>query len=99
VATDATFTGDADGYKVAGNLVFETVRDILRQSASAFASNGQLSIDLSQVRNADSAGLALLIEWYRLAEKAKRPLRFTGTPKQLLALAKISDVDEVLPFN
>jgi len=33
------------------------------KSGSAFAAESQLVIDLSQVAAADSAGLALLIEW------------------------------------
>src|SRR5689334_1019978 len=93
------FTYDVPGnIRVAGNLVFDTVRDALKQSAQAFGSDGPLSIDLSKVTNADSAGLALLIEWYRLAERDKRKLEFIGAPKQLRALAKISDLETVLPF-
>ena|SRR5512142_105527 len=97
--SDVEFTYDAPGnMRVAGNLIFDTVRDVLKQSAQAFVSQGPLSIDLSRVSNADSAGLALLVEWYRLAERNKRKLQFIGAPQQLRALAKISDLETVLPF-
>ena len=90
----------ADGsYRVTGHLVFDSVRDVLRASSSVFQSEPQLSIDLSGVESADSAGLALLIEWYCSAEKAKRAIRFTGLPAQLRALAKISDIESVLPLG
>ncbi len=82
-----------------GGLVFATARDVLKQSAAALASEAQWTIDLSKVDSADSAGLSLLIEWYRLAARANRPIRFVGAPAQLLALAKISDIDELLPFG
>ena len=96
--TEFSRTGDGS-YRVVGSLVFATVRDVLRQSGSAFAAESQLVIDLSQVAAADSAGLALLIEWYRLAERAKQPLKFSRAPPQLVALAKISDIDTLLPFG
>ena len=95
----AEFKRDADGaYRVAGDLSFATVRDVLRASTQAFAASGELAIDLSQVTNADSAGLALLIEWYRWAVQRNQSMRFIDTPQQLRALAKISDLESVLPF-
>jgi len=95
----AEFKRDADGaYRVTGNLSFATVGDVLKESTQAFAANGELAIDLSQVTNADSAGLALLIEWYRWAVQRNQSMRFIGAPQQLRALAKISDLESVLPF-
>jgi phospholipid transport system transporter-binding protein len=44
----------------------------------------------------DSAGLALLIEWYSQASKASKSISFVAVPEQLSALAKISDVDQFL---
>ena len=85
-------------YRVAGPLSFDTVRNALKESTEVFAAEGDLNIDLSQVTNADSAGLALLIEWYRWAAERDRQLKFIGAPAQLRALAKISDLETVLPF-
>jgi phospholipid transport system transporter-binding protein len=94
------FTRNADGnYRVAGDLVFATVRDLLTESAPIFIAESKLSIDLSAVSSADSAGLALLIEWYRMASRAKKPVKFVAVPAQLHALAKISEIDGLLPFE
>jgi phospholipid transport system transporter-binding protein len=90
--------GEGSTYLVSGHLVFGTVREVLNQSAQVFESSGELQFDLSQVTQSDSAGLALLIEWYRLAQSHQRPLRFRSVPPQLQALAKISDLDTLLPF-
>jgi phospholipid transport system transporter-binding protein len=95
----AQLTRESDGsYRVVGALLFDNVRDVLKQSTETFAAANELSIDLSGVTNADSAGLALLIEWYRMAERDRRKLRFVGAPQQIRALAKISDLDTLLPF-
>jgi phospholipid transport system transporter-binding protein len=86
----------AGEYRVSGPLVFATVPGLLEQSKATFDGEAQLQVDLSAVQTADSAGLALLIEWYRLAARANRGLRFVNVPEQLRALARISDVDELL---
>jgi phospholipid transport system transporter-binding protein len=90
---------DSGVYRVVGSLVFATVGDALKQSAQIFSTEQQLAIDLSAVTSADSAGLALLIEWYRLAARGNKSIRFIGAPTQLRALAKISDIDALLPFS
>jgi len=83
----------AGRYRVSGELTFATVRDVLRTSQAQFAKQAAVEIDLAAVSAADSAGLALLIEWYREAAHAKKSLRFVGMPKQLQALAKISEIE------
>jgi phospholipid transport system transporter-binding protein len=87
-----------DSFRVNGALTFATARDALLLSQSVFGEPTDLNIDLSGVTNADSAGLAVLIEWYLLANRANKAIHFVGVPVQLRALAKISDVDELLAF-
>ncbi len=53
-------------------------------------------IDLAGVTASDSAGLALLIEWLRVAKAASRSLRFENIPSQLQQLARLSEVEELL---
>jgi len=48
------------------------------KAASAFAAESQLVIDVVAGGCGDSAGLALLIEWYRLAERAKHRSSLVG---------------------
>jgi phospholipid transport system transporter-binding protein len=86
-------------YRVGGALTFATVRDTLRDAQEKFIGAAGLEIDLSAVSASDTAGLALLIEWYRTASKSNQSIRFVGVPAQLRALAKISEVDRLLPFN
>ena len=91
-------TSGKDSFRVSGELTFATVRDALQLSQELFAQATALNIDLSEVSAVDSAGLALLVEWYSRASKASKPINFVAAPKQLSALAKISDVDQFLKF-
>jgi phospholipid transport system transporter-binding protein len=81
---------------VAGALTFETVPDLHRNSASWFEGAGELILDLAQVERADSAGLALLIEWLRRAQIANRTLRFTNIPVQVQTLIRINGLQDAL---
>jgi phospholipid transport system transporter-binding protein len=56
----------------------------------------RLQIDCAGVTAADSAGLAVLLDWLAAAKRARCALKFTGLPQDLTALAKISEVEQLL---
>jgi phospholipid transport system transporter-binding protein len=85
-------------FLLTGHLGFESAARALAESHKLFADHKKLQLDLSGVDSADSAGLALLVEWTGWAKREKRKLNFINTPKQAIALAKISEVDEILPL-
>lgn len=91
---------DAGGgrLRIVGPLTFMTAAAALADSQRLFAEQAQLDMDLSGVERADSAGLALLVEWVSRARKSRCALRFHSVPEQLRALARISDVDKLLPL-
>jgi len=86
-------------FRVSGVLDASTVTSILDQSQGAFAGGPQLLFDLTAVTEGDSSGLALLLEWLRLAHKAGQKIHFQEVPEQIMALARISEVDDLLLEN
>ena len=86
----------AGRFRVSGVLDATTAGDLLKQSAERFANQSGLEIDLTGVSEGDSAGLALLIEWMRVAKDAKQTLTFHNVPGQISALARISEVEDLL---
>jgi phospholipid transport system transporter-binding protein len=54
------------------------------------------SIDLSGVTAGDSAGLAVLVEWLSAARARGATLRYEAVPAQILAIARISDLEALL---
>jgi len=81
---------------IQGALTFETVPGWFATSSVWFAGNGELAIDLGGVNRVDSAGLALLIEWLRMARVANRDLRFTNVPEQVRTLTRINGLQDAL---
>jgi phospholipid transport system transporter-binding protein len=61
--------------------------------------SGEVCIDLSGITRADSAGLALLIDWLRIARREKVTLRFEKLPEQLTQIAEVCDLHSVLPIE
>ena len=82
--------------RVNGVLHFTTVTALLRTGSEAIANDGAAVIDLSGVKDSDSSGLALLIEWLSIARAEHKNLRYENIPAQLHQLARLSDVEELL---
>ena len=83
---------------VSSALTFETASRVCEAGVECFMRDGSptIVVDCSAVPNADSAGLALLIEWRRWAHQHGRHLQFTNLPTQISAIAHLSEVSEVL---
>src|SRR5579884_1716025 len=85
-------------YAVSGPLTFATARSALAAGIEAFSSApaGALEVDFAGVGAADSAGLAVLVEWLAWARRSGRELRYSGVPEAIRAIARISEVDGLL---
>lgn len=83
-------------FAVRTDLTFESATAVLSQSKQLFANCQRISIDMSDVREADSAGLALLLEWVSWARHNEREIEYENIPKQILAIAQISEVTDLL---
>ena len=82
--------------RVRGPLHFSTVTALLKEGIGAIEAGRAEVIDLSEVSESDSSGLALLIEWLAVAKRAQRELRYDNIPRQIQELAHLSDVEELL---
>lgn len=89
----------ADGRsQVRGSLTFATARAARAEGLQKFreCSARACEVDCSGISASDSAGLTVLLDWLALAKRDTRSLRYVNLPPDLLALAKISEVDGLL---
>ena len=82
---------------IIGALTFETVPGLYQSSSRWFQGARELTLDLAQVERADSAGLALLIEWLRSAQAVNCKLRFANIPAPVQTLIRINGLQDALP--
>jgi phospholipid transport system transporter-binding protein len=99
VHTAAFELQDGERSRVNGVLHFTTVTSLLHEGSEAIASGRAAVIDLAGVKDSDSSGLALLIEWLSIARASQRSLRYENIPVQLHQLARLSEVEELLTVS
>ncbi|HEY4732355.1 MAG TPA: STAS domain-containing protein [Gammaproteobacteria bacterium] len=88
----------AGHYLLAGELSFNTVPDIASAFDKMIDNADELILDLQGVTRTDSAGLALLMEWMRIAHQRHKRIVLRNMPAQMLAVAKVSELDHILPL-
>ena len=84
---------------IQGELSFASVPGVWMQWQTLDGGRSGLDIDLSDVQRSDSAGLALLVECLRYSQQTGNNIRFFNIPTQMLAIARVSGLDEVLPLH
>jgi len=86
-------------YMLKGSLVFNTINKAVLNTLDFKQAPSSITIDLQQVGEIDSAGLALLIEWIKFSQAHQKKLYFDNVPAQLTALAKLSYISEIDLFT
>ena len=83
-------------FELSGAMSFATVDRILDASQRPFQRYQSVEVDFSGVSKADSAGLALLLEWKAWARQRSIPIIFTTVPDSVLAIAQTTEVNHLL---
>lgn len=86
--------------RLAGGLTFEAVPLLYREMEKRLPSTGPVTtIDLAGVTTADSAGLALLLEWQSRQRQRGRQLTMLEAPDNLLRLAGLCEAVDLLNIS
>jgi phospholipid transport system transporter-binding protein len=81
---------------VRGSLTMETVPALFESGLQQLAGD-DLHVDFSQVDSVDSAAVSMLLGWSRAARRLHHELRVKSLPEDLLSLAHLYGVAEMLP--
>lgn len=85
--------------QVSGALTFETARrarDAALKILNGGSGGNAVVVDCAGVRESDSAGLAVLLDFLRNADARGRAVTFTNIPQGIRAAADISDSTAIL---
>jgi len=97
---DAQLVENEEGnWQLQGELGFNSVPSVLRHAGVNMPGKKLLQVDLKGVTRSDSAGLALLVEWLRESELAGNRIEFINVPAQLLSIARVCGLDDILSLN
>ncbi len=90
----------ADGViRVRGDLTFKSVPGLVARTPDFKGGAAGLTVDLAGVRKADSAGLAFLLGWIRRAKQAGSELHFSGIPRQLSSLVRVTGLGSLFQLS
>jgi len=83
---------------VTGELTFASARDARQLGLLVLEGSRatKLVIDCGGVTRADSAGLAVLLDWLAWGRRKSRTVTLENLPAPLVAIARISEVDGLL---
>lgn len=95
--TDNGFAARENGvFEISGRMTFQTVPQFLAHTDKLLQGNARpVTIDMQGVTLADSAGLALMIEWLQLALAANREVVFANIPEQVRDLIRVNGLTQV----
>lgn len=89
--------------KLLGQLNFDTVAQLLNESAIDFAQISSekepINVDLSDITRFNSASLALLLEWMKMSQQKGLQIKYHNAPEQLMAIARAYGIDHELPMG
>ena len=85
-------------FAVRGAMTFATAAQLHAAGLQALSAStdAALELDCSRVSAADSAGLAVLVDWLAWARRSGRRLRLVSVPRKLVDIARISELDELI---
>jgi phospholipid transport system transporter-binding protein len=90
---------DDGSWLLQGELGFASVPSVLQHAGVNMLGRDQITVDLTGVTRSDSAGLALLVEWLRESELAGNTIKFVNVPAQLLSIARVCGLEDILSLN
>lgn len=87
---------EQDRWTVSGDMTIAHVESLLAESNNLKMSKA-LQIDLGAVTDVDTSTISLLFEWLRAAYANKCKITFANFPANLVSLATLYGVVELLP--
>ncbi|MCW5620116.1 MAG: STAS domain-containing protein [Burkholderiales bacterium] len=90
----ARIVRDGGVYRISGPITMDNVEGLLQEGRRLFQ-DGQVTVDLAAVEEADSSALSLLLQWMRDGSGQGRRMLFANLPTGLQSLAGLYGIDDL----
>lgn len=91
-----------DKLQVSGDVTMATVSALFKEGLN-LSRNGKaastLVVDFAQLGTVDSSAVSLMLAWLREAQRSNTQLKFANVPENLISLANLYGVAELLNLN
>ena len=85
-----------DGFVLSGPVTIATASQLVEAMRPHWPDAGDAIVDFSGVTEADSSALALMFKWQRDADRKGRKVICRNIPANVLALARLYGVEELV---
>ena len=85
--------------KLIGSLNFSNVLQILGAGIHYVTTALEPSFDFTEIKKADSAGIGLMLAWWREAQHLQKKIYWYHVPKGMQALIKVGDLEKILEVS
>lgn len=79
-----------------GELDFCNVMSVYEKSLPYIKNCSSLTFDFSRLTNSSSAGIALMVEWLKLANAEAKTVRFESLPDALMSILQAAGMNELI---
>lgn len=86
-------------WRVTGILDFDSVVDLRPRLGEALGRGAEVELDLGGITRANSAALALLLQWQEDARRRGATLAIHNIPPALADLARLSNLRDILAID
>ncbi len=83
--------------EVSGAMTLPVAAKLLAEGIAALA-DSETVLDLAAVKDLDSSSIAVIFGWQREAQRLGKTIRIVHPPKEMLVLAEVYGVSELLPL-
>jgi phospholipid transport system transporter-binding protein len=97
--TTSTNANTISQFTVPNPLNFDTTPALYTRGCELIDNNPQPIFDMQQVTESDNSGLALMTSWVSYAKKYGKNIQFINMTPKLLEIAKISNLQDILPIK
>lgn len=91
-----------DKLQVSGDVTMATVSALFKEGLNLSRNGeaaGTLVVDFAQLGTVDSSAVSLMLAWLREAQRGNTQLKFANVPENLISLANLYGVAELLNLN
>ncbi|PWR00403.1 STAS domain-containing protein [Leucothrix pacifica] len=87
-------------YQLSGQLGYDNAKAVALEGEKLMATSQQaITLDFAAVERVDTAGIAVILSWTRLAQEKQQSFAIRGLPAQALALIENSGLSRLLPVT
>ena len=91
-------TRTGDQIEVSGSMTMATINALYNEGLKS-QGNSNMVVDFARVEKMDSSAVSLMLVWLREAQRENTALSFINVPENLMSLAKLYGVADLLPLN